>query len=861
MLLYRLLLRCYPAGFRSEYGDEMRAVFGEKRRRATGIVQVTALWVEVVLDVLRHAIPLHADALRQDLRYAWRSFARARGFSLTVILVSALGIGGTTAVFTVVDRVLIRPLPFPDPDRLVRVWEAPPGYSRMEVSPPNYRDWLRMATSFEDMAAYYPRSANIVGRGDPERIQGAAVAAAFFPTLGVPALLGQHFPRETAAQDAAGLVVLSYGLWQRHFGGDPGALGRTVVLDDEPHVIVGVMGPEFHFPDRGTEFWSGLQLDPNDFEDRNDNSLEVVARLERDVTLEMARNEMRQVMRQLEVAYPMANERRSATVNRLRDEVSRQSRLLLVALMGASFCVLLIACMNLANLLLARTTVRRQELAIRGSLGAGRQRLVRQLLTESVTLATVGGAVGVFFAYAALPLLARLVPPTMPVATVSSIDLRVLAFAIGVTALTGIGFGALPAARAGRDAVAAGLHEGARAGGGRGERVRRALVVVEVAGSVVLLIASGLLIRALAEVRSTDTGFDSEGVLTARTWLPWPRYASDAARGVFYSRVLDEVRALPGVEAAGYTSFLPMVRGGGIWPVEMGGRPSTRSENETASLRFVTPDYFHTLGIPLLRGRDVMESDTQDRLLVAVVSQSFVDRYWPGQDPIGRSFGFAFNDRTVVGVVDDVKVRGLERESEPQAYLPYRQMPDGGLLSYAPKDVAVRVSDDPMRIVPTLRDIVTRADPLQPLSQVQLLEDIVTADTASRGVQLRVLGAFALLAFLLAAVGIHGLLSFTATHRRREIGVRMALGAPRRGIAAMYIREGVLLGGLGALVGALLGYVAGRWMEALLFGIAPMDPVTFGSAVGLALVMTLVGSLQPALRAATIDPSTVMREG
>jgi predicted permease len=861
MFLFRILLRLYPASFRTEYGNEMCTVFAEKRSRANGVFEIFTLWTQAFLDVFRHAVPMHADVLRHDVRHSIRSLFRAPVISVTVVVISALGIGANTAVFTVVDRVLTRPLPYVDPDRIVRVWEAPPGYSRMEVSPPNYRDWLSMVSSFETMAAYVRTSANLVGEDDPERVQGTGVTGQLLPLLGVPPLLGRHVSNEDDEFGPTPTVVLSHRLWQRRFGGDPGVLNRSVVLNDEPHVIVGVMPPEFAFPDQRSEFWAPLQLDPDDYQDRNDNFMEVVARLKDNVSLEVARAEMLGVMRRLETLYPEANEQNRVNVNRLGDEVPNQARLLLIALMGASLCVVLVACTNLANLLLARATVRRHELAVRCSLGAGRARLARQLLTESFTLASIGGACGILLAHALLPLLARLVPPSIPVADATSIDLRVLAFAAATTILTGVGFGALPALKAGRDAVANGLRESSRGGGVRGGRVRSILVIVEVSASVVLLIASGLLIRALTEVRAIDPGFRPQGVLTARTWLPWPRYASTADRVDFYTRVLDDLRALPNVESAAYTSFLPIVMGGGIWPVEREGSPANRVRNESASLRFVTPDYFGTLGIRLLSGRDVRESDTDDVQYVAVVSQSFVDRYWPGQNPIGRSFGFAFNERTVVGVVEDVRVRGLERESEPQVYLPYRQIPSGGMYFYAPKDLAIRVAGDPLTLVSSLREVVRRADPTQPLNNVQLLEEIVADNTASRDVQLRVLGVFAALAFLLAAIGIYGLLSFAAAHRAREIGVRMALGARKQSIAVMFLRNGLLLGAVGVLAGTVFGYVAGSAMQALLFGIDPMDPLTFGAAIGVALVMTVGGSLPPAMRAARLDPVEVIREG
>ncbi|MGH7574748.1 MAG: ABC transporter permease [Longimicrobiales bacterium] len=870
MWLYRWLLRLYPAGFRAEYGAQMEAVFGEKRRAASGTVSVLAVWFEAVLDVIRHALPLHLDALRQDLRYTFRSLARSPGFTVTVILVSGLGIGANTAVFTVTDWVLIRPLPFQEPDRLVKVWQRLPEYSEMEPSPANYRDWRNMSTSFDAMAAYAGVSANLAGSDEPVRVRGSQVTADLLPMLGVRLALGRAFAADDDRDGAPGTVILSHGLWQRTLGGDPGVIGQTLLLDDMPYTVIGVMPRDFQFPNQSIEYWTPFRFGPDAFEDRTNNYLEVLARLGPGVSLDQARAEMESVTAALEEAYPVANERTGATVNRLRDEVPSQARMLLLALMAASVCVLLIACVNLANLLLARAMVRRHELAVRSSLGAGRHRLIRQLLTESTTLATLGGGLGVMLAYVGMPLLARLVPERLPMGGAPTIDARVLFVALGVTALTGFGFGALPAIRAARGASATSLRDGARGGGGRRERVRAALVIVEVTASVALLIAAGLLMRAFAEVRSIDPGFRAENVLTLRTWLSWPKYAPVAERTAFYSRVLDEVRRLPGVSSAGYTSYLPIVMGGGIWPVEMDGRPRNRAD-ETASLRFVTPDYFAALGIPILRGRDVTTSDTQDRAYVAVVSQSFADRYWPGQDPIGRSFGFgiavdAATDsvqsaiRTVVGVVGDVKVRGLERTSEPQVYLPHQQTPDGSLIGYTPKDLAVRVSGDAMRLAPAIREIIRRADATQPISSVQLLEDIVTENTAPRRVQLRVLGAFAALAILLAAIGVHGLLSFTVTHRAKEIGVRIALGADRRGILAMVLREGLVLGAAGVVLGAFLGFAAGRAMQALLAGVPPADAITFGTAIMVSVAVILLGSLFPALRAAAVDPNVVIRE-
>ena len=546
-------------------------------------------------------------------------------------------------------------------------------------------------------------------------------------------------------------------------------------------------------------------------------------------------------------------------MNLLRDEVSNQSRLLLTVLFAAAACVLLIACTNLANLLLVRALARQKELAVRASLGAGRERLVRQLLTESLTLAALGGVCGVLAAKIALPLLMRLVPQGLPIAE-PAIDLRVLLFAVLLTVLTGLGFGIVPALRACGGSGAAALREGSRSGvGGRKERLRAALVILEVTASVVLLVAGGLLIRALWTIQAVDPGFRAEGVLTLRTSLPMPKYEQTARREQFYTRVLSDVRALPGVESASYISFLPMTLRGGIWPVSVNGEVLTRSENRTASLRYVEPDFFQTLEIPIRMGRDVNETDTRESLYVAVVSESFVRRYWPGENPLGQRFQFAFKERTVVGVVGDVRVRGLERESEPQVYLPDQQVEDRWLTWYAPKDLVVRSASAPEALLPAVRRILQDADPEQPISDVRTLADVVAADTAPRQAQVRVLGAFAALAFLLAAIGIHGLLSFTVSQRTQEIGVRMALGAQRFNILAMILRESFALAAAGVACGVAGGYAAGRAMEALLAGVPPADTTIFCAAVALSLGMTMLGSLIPSLRAVRVDPASVIR--
>ena len=482
---------------------------------------------------------------------------------------------------------------------------------------------------------------------------------------------------------------------------------------------------------------------------------------------------------------------------------------------------------------------------------------MRQLATESVVLGALGGVLGIFLAATTVPLLWRLVPAALPTDATPGIDLRVLAFAVGLTLVTALAFGLAPILRT--DADVQGLREGARAVGGRKEKLRGALVIAEVVASVVLLVATGLLVRTLWSIKATDPGFRPEGVLTLRTDLPSSKYAVTARRAEFYNQVIDQIRALPGVANAAYISGLPMVWGGGIWPVGINGVELERRDNNTASMRFITPGFFATLNIPVRRGRDVSDRDTMTTQFVAVVSESFVKRYWPGQDALGRQFNFARKDRTIVGVVRDIRVRGLERSSEPQVYLPYKQVDDGWFWGYTPKELVVSATTPLAQLVPAVRRIIQAADPQQPITDVRPMTDIIDLQTASRTVQVRVLAAFALIAFLLAAIGIHGVLSFAVSQRTPEIGVRIALGAQRRDILAMVMARGLLLVGAGLLPGLVFAYMAGRSLQTLLLGVPPADLPTFATVIALTMLMALAGTLLPTLRALSIDPITAIR--
>jgi putative ABC transport system permease protein len=802
----------------------------------------------------------HWDILKQDLRYTARTLNRARGFTLTAILVTALGVGANTAAFSVADFVLLRSLPFPEPDTLVRMCEGPRaggGWGCMnQLSPANYRDLKAMSTSFDDLGAFASDAVNLVGGGEPRRLEITPVTPEVLRLLGVKPALGRVF--EPGDEDA-GAVVISHGLWQSQFGGDPAVLGRTINLDGAPYAIIGVMPATFYFPSRDKQLWTALTFREEDYSSRTNSYIEAVGRLKPGVMFEQARTELALLADRLARDYPQTNAETGVSFFRVRDNMSPRFRLMLTALGGATLCLLLLTCANLANLLLARAAARERELAVRAALGAGRERLVRQLITESVILTLVGGAAGVVVAASSLPLFSSLVPPTLPIASRPALDVRVLLLAALFTALTGLGFGLFPALRSVGRAGFAALREGSRTGGGRKQRVRAVLVTVEVTMSVILLITSGLLIRAVWRVQAIDPGFAPQNVLTLRTALPRPKYDSPVRRGEFYERVLAGVRALPGVQNAAFISGLPMVMTGIVTGVEVPGREVRSARSGGVSHRWVTPQYFRTMGIPLRRGRDVEDGDTGDRSWVAVVSASFGERYWPGQDPIGKIFRHRGQTRTIVGIVGDVRVRGLERTSEPQIYLPAAQIAGASPANFDPKDLVIRHSGRGDALVSAIRQIVRSADPEQPISDVRTMDEVLAGETATRHAQLQVLGVLAAVAVLLAGVGIYGLLAYTVSQRSQEIGVRLALGADPSRVGRMIFADGMRLALFGIAPGVLGAYAAARGMSALLFGVAPSDPATFAAGVGVALLMTLTGSLVPAVKAVRMSPMSVLR--
>jgi predicted permease len=870
MHFYRALLHLFPRSFRAEYGAEMVKDFAHEWARAAAAGRV-ALLARAVADVTANAMRVHADILRQDLRYSIRSLRRTPGFTITAVLVAAIGIGATTATFSLADHVLIRALPFPEPNELIKIWEeqTAKGYPRMEPSPPNFQDWRRQQRVFEYLEAYTLSGASMIGRGEARRVSGAAVTPGMLQMLGRQAALGRILTEsDAAAADAEQPIVISDRLWRSVFGASPDVLRQALTLDDGTYVIVGVMPADYFFPTRTTDMWRILQFRPNTgADDRGNHMLEVLARLKDGVSHDMAQSEMKAIAAELARTYPKYLEGTSVTLAPLRDQVSQQPRLLLLGLVSASICVLLIACTNLANLLMSRALARRPEFAIRAAIGASIDRLVRQMLTDSLVLAAAGGVLGILFGVATLPLLVRLVPTTLPIAEAPALDLRMLLGTLVLTTATGLAFGLLPALRVCRRADGSHLKDGARGStSGATERVRSALVVAEIVASVVLIVGVGLLTQALIAVQNVDPGFRKDNVLTLRTDLPPNKYGPLAKRLAFYARVLDDVHALPGVQSASYISFLPMTMRGGIWdvlsttpdPASPGGFvPLDPKQAYSASIRFVTPRFFETMGTPILKGRDVSATDTLDTPFAAVVSESFARRHYGDQDPLGRQFAIGQDVRTIVGVVGDIKVRGLERQSEPQVYMPVTQM--RRLFFYSPRDLVIRANVPVETLIPSVRAIIAGADPELPVMALQTLEQVVTAETAPRVIQLRVLSGFAAIAILLAAIGIHGLLAFAVTARSREIGVRIALGAKARDIMRMILGRSAVLAVTGVTLGAALAYAAGRWMQAILFGVNPGDLTVFALAVMVSLLMALAGSIMPAWRAIRVDPMTATR--
>lgn len=855
MRFYRLLLRLYPAWFRAEYGEEMCGVFIQRLRQEGAI----AVWASILFEIFPNAIAVHADALRQDVLWTLRVLRQSPGFSVTAVVVIALGIGANTATFALLDHTLLRPLPFSDPDRLVMLHDTQlkQGVDRNLTSPPNFLDWRTMSRSFDALGAYVaaPIAVNLSGKGQPIRLDSTFISSEVFRAIGVKPAAGRLLTSDDERVGGPDILLMSHSVALALFGSDNGAVGKTVNLDNVAHTIVGVMPAGFAFPSRDFELWRPLRLTPELLANRSNHILYAVARLNPRVSLAAARAEMNGIATQLQRAYPKDNTDTGIGVIRLRDAISPQSRLMVIVVFAAAVCLLLIACTNLANLFWVRVLARKHEIAVRVALGAARERLVRQFLTESLAIGLIGGVLGFIVAVAALPSLSVLVPANLPIPGEPQMDWRIFLFAVLVTLATSIAFGVGPAFRSGGQIDTNSLRlRSARSG--RIDRLREVLVIGEIAGTLVLLIAAGLLVKALWNVQAINPGFQTEGVVMLRTALPSPKYNPPAARRAFYSRVLDQVRAMPGVTSAAYVSYHPMEFFSGRTAVGVPGVIDDPLKAPRAVRHYITPGFFGTLGIPLRLGREIDARDVQDSAQVAVLSESLARRLWPAEDPIGRTI-FADGKRSVVGVVADIASRQLENPTDSQIYFPAEQM---AMPSYYwPKDLIVQSSGNAMALTPSLRRIIHEVDPDQAVSNVQLLDDVMNAQTAPRRVQLMVLGTFTILAFSLAAIGIHGLLSFAVSTRMQEVGIRMALGADRRNILGIFLRKGIFLAVGGIVVAAPVTYFVVQMLRSLLFGVSPNDPLVYGAAALLALIMTVAGTIRPAIRAAAVDPLVTIR--
>lgn len=818
------------------------------------------------------------EDILQDLRYGLRTMRRNLGFTAVAIVTLSLGIGANTAIFSVVNAVLLRPLPYTNSDRLVFLSERSRQAESIFISWPNYLDWRAQNQVFEHIAVYNRDSYNLTRGGEPERLVGGQVSADLFAVLGVGAELGRVFTNDEDQPGAAPVVLLSYGLWVRRFGSDPNVINQAITLNDRSYTVVGVMPPDFQFPIRAELWVPAGQLSNRDWRNRDNHpGLYAVARLKSGVTIEQARADMEAIALGLEKQYPNTNQNHRVTVTPLKETVVRDVRWALWVLFAAAALTLLIACVNVANLLLARAAARQHEMTIRAALGASRMRLARQLLTESIMLAVTGGAAGWMLAKWGLYALVAISASSLPRASEIRLDSRVLVFTAVASVLTGILFGLAPAWRAGRIPLQQSLKEAGRSPVAGKQRTHSALVITEIALALVLLIGAGLLLRSFYRLTQVKAGFDYDHVLSFSITLPAGKYTSPEQRINFYSNLIQKLRMLPGVQSVGLTSGLPF--GSSSWrtPFAVEGQPVVPpSEMPLLEALSVSPDYFRTMGIPLRAGRYFMEQDNRQHLAgrdlsrldegakqvaglsAVIIDEEFARRYWPNEHAVGKRVRLGPTDEspmlTVVGVVGRVKMDHLGVESNRvQAYFSSLQMP------FANMTVVVRSQLEPSQMVTAVRQQVQAIDPNQPIYNVRTMEEVRDTSIAPERLNLTLLGLFAALSLVLATVGIYGIISHTVAQRTQEIGIRMALGARESDVLRMIVWQGLSLVIIGVTLG-LAGAFALTWvMKTLLFGVSAYDLVTFVGITSLLTIVALLACLIPAYRATKVDPLVALR--
>jgi putative ABC transport system permease protein len=811
----------------------------------------------------QRSIPVIETTL-QDLRYALRSFRRNPAFAAAALVVLALGIGANSAIFTVVNGVLLKPLPYPEPDRLVAVSHVPPaasfpGMKEFAVSPANFLDWQRQQHVFERMAIGQFRFFTLTGRGEAEQLRASAVSAGFFETMGVRPVEGRWFLPEEDQPGQDQVVVLSHRLLLSRFGGDRSIVGRTILLNGAPRTVVGIAAADFAFPDFA-QMWTPLGWTDKQRAVRGNHNCYVVSRLKRGVDIRRAQAEMTAISRDLERQYPEDDKGWGALVKPLRDDLVGDLRPALLVLLGAVGFVLLIACANVANLVLVRTLARRRELAVRLALGAGGGRIVRQVLTETMLLAVAGGALGLLVSGPGVTLITSYFGDRLPRSVPVQADARVLAFTLFVSLLTGLVAGFAPALRLARANLIDGIKQGGRSDAeSGGARLRSLLVVVEVGLSLVLLVGAGLMIRSLWLLNRVDAGLNPQNVLTASIALPEPRYPKPEDQGRFLEAVVARVKTLPGVESAGLVTNLPLGEDGNQWPVAIQGRPQLPlAEQPQLQGNVVTPEYFRTLRIPVVKGREISEADRPGRPNVMLVSESAARWLWPADNPIGQRLTLGFYpDKLweIVGIVKDVKERALAKKGTASMYLPLAQLPE----PYGSLVIRTRTTE-PAALASALVSAIHELDRDQPVVDVLPMDAVVARSTADTRITMILLAAFAALALLLAAVGIYSVLAYAVRRRVREIGIRMALGADGHGVVRMVIADALRPTLLGIGLG-LAGSVAIRGvMKSLVFGVSAGDPLTFAAVAALLIVVALVSSALPAYRATQVDPVVALRD-
>ena len=804
--------------------------------------------------------------LLQDLRYGFRVLLKKPGFTVVAILTLALGVGANTAIFTVVDAALLRPLPYKEPARLVHLWETTPRqqFSEREASYPDYLDWKGNNQVFEDLAGYTRRSFTLTGIDAPDRLQGAAVTDNFFQVLGVEPIMGRSFRKGEDQPGAERLVILSHGLWQRRFGADPNVVGRSLTLNGDSYTVAGILPKDFQFAPAGAvELWTPLNPNPDQMTRRFMHWLNVIARLKLGVSREQAQAGMAPIARAIEQEYSESHAGTGIKAVSLHEQIVGKVKPILLVLLGAVCFVLLIACANVANLLLARSAARRKEIAIRTALGASRWRLIRQLLTESVALALLGGAAGLLLAQWGVGLLVAGIPESqlvsMPYLRGLDINGWVLLFTFAVSLLTGLVFGLAPALQASKLNLQESLKDGGKTSAVQTrQRLRNLLVVSEIALALVLLVGAGLMMKSLVRLLAVDPGFNPDNLLTMRVLLPMNKYAEEAKLIAFHQQLISRVENLPGVKGVGSVNILPLL-GGNTATFIAEGRPAPPPGEEAESnIRDVNSSYFAVMGVPLVSGRYFTDQDKQDAPPVVIINQTLAARLFPGEDAVGHRLLYTklpLPPFEIVGVVRDEKVTGLDSATTPVVYGPYLQGPNNSI------SLVVRTSTDPNSMAAAVRGEIQALDPDLPVFDVRTMEQIIDTSPSAflRRYPAFLIGVFAAVGLLLAMVGIYGVISYSVSQRTHEIGVRMALGARRRDIFKMIVGQGLILTLVGVACGIVAALVLTRFLSSLLFGVSATDPLTY-VVVSLPLVLVALAACYiPARKATKVDPMVALR--